>query len=358
MSKAREIIGLDCEAKAAEGIKLLLRTRLEEMCGLRIAALDWSDIEGVHDMRVASRRLRSALRDFGPFLKPRKLRRVNNVIKQIADALGAVRDKDVAIAALEKLAAEAPPEAAAGIEEFAAERRASREDDRIALVEAVADERFLGLQEEFDASLEGALEISDKRRKKVADDQLEMSFRAAGQKIVEARVEELQALGVSLYQPYRARPIHRMRIAAKRLRYAIELFAQCWDAQLDSFAEDVAEMQTSLGELHDCDVWMAELGGLLKNQNVRKAAHEPGEAVDADEKKWHASVSLLSLFTKRRTNHYRDALARWHDWETNDFFARLAASMEVSSSDKIELFPAKESAAAAVVLSAQSHNAS
>ena len=86
MSKASEIVGLDCEASAAEGIRLLLHTRLEEMCVLRDGALDWSDIEGVHDMRVGSRRLRSALRDFKPFLKRRKHRRAGDAIKRIADS--------------------------------------------------------------------------------------------------------------------------------------------------------------------------------------------------------------------------------------------------------------------------------
>ncbi|MBA2645618.1 MAG: CHAD domain-containing protein, partial [Pyrinomonadaceae bacterium] len=69
MAKANEIKGLDCGADVLSGVRLVLRTRLAEMCALGNRATDWSNIEGVHDMRVASRRLRSAMKDFELFLR-------------------------------------------------------------------------------------------------------------------------------------------------------------------------------------------------------------------------------------------------------------------------------------------------
>ena len=328
MARAKEIDGLDCEASATVGVKLLLQSRLAEMCGLREGALNWSDIEGVHDMRVASRRLRSALRDFKPFLKQRKYRQSSEAIKRIADALGTVRDKDVAIAALEKLAASAPPDVAPGIEQFAEDRRLVRARDRIALVDAVADDRILSLREDIDTVLEAASVTMHEGKQRPGDERVEVTFRAAGHLIVKARIEELRQFSTSLYQPHATKPLHRMRISTKRLRYAIELFGQCWDTQIESFSKEVAEMQTSLGELHDCDVWMAEFGGLLRNQNVKQAVIDAAEEVDTDTQKRHSSVWLLGHFTKKRTNHYRDALARWHDWESSDFFARLETCIQ------------------------------
>src|SRR5260370_42178031 len=120
MAAQREFLGLDCEAEAVAGIHLVLRLRLDEMCEFRAAALDWSDIEGVHDMRVASRRLRSAMADFEPYLRRRTNPRKR--VKQIARVLGAVRDEDVAIAALEDLKTQAE-EVSDGIELIARESR-------------------------------------------------------------------------------------------------------------------------------------------------------------------------------------------------------------------------------------------
>ncbi len=342
--KAKEITGLDCDARAADGIGHVLRARLEEMSELRAAALDWSDIEGVHDMRVASRRLRSALRDFRPFLKWRKLRRAGEELKEVADALGHVRDEDVAIAALEKLAAEAPADISNGIEQFAAARGARREKARAALLDVITEERLAALNARFAESLEAALK--PKRGKKDENDAIKQSFRRAGCLIVEARMQELRDLSASLYRPFESEPLHRMRIASKRLRYAIELFAQCWGEQITPFSKEVSELQTSLGELHDCDVWIEEFGALLAKKGDNNS--ETSDVSGAEEKERRAAVWLLRHFTKARTNHYRDALARWLDWETSDFFVRLKAIIEDSLPVNIKLSPAAMTAADAV----------
>src|ERR1044071_6318159 len=163
MVKAKEIEGLDYGAGAGDGIRLILRSRFEEMRSFRDAALDWSDIEGVHDMRVASRRLRSALRDFMPYLRERKFRRSNKALMNLADALGAVRDQDVAITALEKLAADAPAEVSAGIEQFADKRRLKRDIVRSRLEQAVTDEALAKLEKEFNSALEDGLKVSRRR---------------------------------------------------------------------------------------------------------------------------------------------------------------------------------------------------
>src|SRR5437870_7378273 len=115
MAKAKQIPAVDCAAPAPDGIRLVLNLRLAEMCALRDRALDWKDPEGVHDMRVASRRLRGALRDFLPYLQKRPLFTCLREIRSVARSLGRVRDYDVAIMALEKIAAKAPPEIATGI---------------------------------------------------------------------------------------------------------------------------------------------------------------------------------------------------------------------------------------------------
>jgi CHAD domain-containing protein len=140
MSKAKEIVGLDCGASAAIGIRLVLGSRLEEMCAFRALALDWRDPLGIHDMRVASRRLRSAVRDFSPYLRQRKLNHSREDLKSVADALGAVRDHDVAIMALEKLALEASPEVSAGIEQLTNQWRLKRSRARAELEEILTED--------------------------------------------------------------------------------------------------------------------------------------------------------------------------------------------------------------------------
>lgn len=114
MAKPKQIRGIERDATAAAAIRLVATTRVGEMCALREKALDWTDPEGVHEMRVASRRLRSALHDFLPYLRKRRLTTSLRGIKAVADALGQVRDQDVGIIALDKLASKPRPKSHLG----------------------------------------------------------------------------------------------------------------------------------------------------------------------------------------------------------------------------------------------------
>jgi CHAD domain-containing protein len=67
------------------------------MMSYREAALAGEDIEGVHDMRVGSRRLRAALEQFRDVFPRRRFRPMLRTVKILADALGEVRDLDVLI---------------------------------------------------------------------------------------------------------------------------------------------------------------------------------------------------------------------------------------------------------------------
>src|SRR5262245_38778114 len=97
--KGRHITGLDAAAPAIQMIDLALRAQLHAMCDRRKRSLNWHDMEGVHRMREMSRRLRNSIADFSPYLRKPAL--PANSLRVLAGRLGAVRDDDVAIAALD-----------------------------------------------------------------------------------------------------------------------------------------------------------------------------------------------------------------------------------------------------------------
>ncbi len=314
MAKAKEIIGLDCSANALEWAEAVLRLRFEEVIELRGAALDFSDVKGVHAMRVASRRLRSALRDFLPLLKKRPLRRPRKKLKEIADALGAVRDQDVAILALENLQSTAEineinEQIKEGIETLLEERRAVRERAQTNLTKTLGDSNIAGLEQDFTIALEKA--VRKNKRGRI------VSFNEAGREAVAASLEELCDLGASVYEPFNIEKLHEMRIAAKRLRYAVELFTACWGAKVEPFAAEIATMQSLLGEVHDCDVWLENLGGQMRKR-------QSGAARTSQQK---AAVWLLSKFIKNRTKNYCASLKLWSEWEATNFTERMQTTI-------------------------------
>ena len=78
----------------------IVRVRTKELFDHAEGVLDTSDIERVHDMRVASRRLRAVLEIFAPCFPQSEFKGVLKDVKQLADALGERRDPDVHIDAL------------------------------------------------------------------------------------------------------------------------------------------------------------------------------------------------------------------------------------------------------------------
>jgi CHAD domain-containing protein len=322
MAKAKEIEGLDCGRDAFFNIDLILRTRLEEMCELREKALDWTDIEGVHDMRVASRRLRSALRDLAHYFTGRK--GPQKQLKEIARSLGAVRDEDVAIVALKRLRhqAEEAEEVSAGMKQLIEERHRRQELAREHLQLAISDEAINQFQEKFNAWLRSAAAT---RANKVKEDSTHtgLTLREMAREVILSQYRELDGLSSSLFSPFDVEPLHSMRIAAKRLRYSLELFSPCFGEGSRALAKEIAELQTSLGELHDCDVWIDDLGVRLGAREDDALSGHAGGAQSRQTAEAASDLWLLQHFVKERTKHYTDALSLWFEWKDKGFYSKL-----------------------------------
>ena len=322
MAKADEIAGIECDGPVTAAVALVLGCRIEEMCLLRERALDFSNPEGVHDIRVASRRVRSALRDFAPYLHKAKLSASVRQLKSIAGKLGVVRDYDVAIIALEKLQTKSTPEISSGLQGIIDAQKAKRDPARKELIRVLSHKTISELKPAFlravaSLALPPASEKGKPRRTRKGS----ASYKVFARATLLKRLKELERLSPSLYEPHKVEPLHEMRIAAKRLRYALDLFAQCWGEPLGIFSRQVAQLQTSLGELHDCDLWIEHFGKRLGR--VKRKTQE--QTTPPDER--DAMIWLLSHFSRFRTKHFRAALARWHEWEAKDFCNRLSATL-------------------------------
>lgn len=311
MAKAKQISGIDCNGAAVEAIGPVLITRLQEMCSGLERALKWSDPEGVHDMRVSSRRLRGTLSDLAPYLGKRGLTQAVKQIKRIAHALGEVRDQDVAIMGLQKLAAGAPDQAKATLHQFIQAREVIRKKARTDLRNELARTRLKQMESDFIEAINSAT-TNSKARKKGSQAGTEITYIEVARSIVDERLKKLEKLSKSFYHPLNVKPLHKMRIAAKRLRYALELFEQCLGPGTAIFARKVAGLQTSLGELNDCDVWLETFG-----QQLKVASRE------ASKDRMAGSLWLLSHFVRLHSRHLRSALARWEEWERLDFSNQL-----------------------------------
>lgn len=305
MAKVLEIAEMDSSTSVLRWSAEVLRLRFEEVLSFRDQSLNSADIEGVHQMRVAIRRLRSALRDFSPFLSSPFLKECNKELKQLADTLGQARDQDVAIDALRKL-----------VETTKSRRNKTRIEMKIEKLRTIREKTQKVLTQILDQSSLDELRVNfyaALRAFEETDQPSALTAREAGEQIISRSLREFCDLGPSLYDPFNCRDLHKLRIAAKRLRYAIELFTVFWGEKISPFAAEVANMQTYLGELHDCDIWIEDLSRRLRKEK---------------EKTQIADFWLLSRFTKKRTRNYCAALLLWKNWRKNKFVKRLKGLLE------------------------------
>jgi CHAD domain-containing protein len=158
MAKARPVDGLHASLPFAQAAALTVRVRADELYAHAEGVLDTDDIDRVHDMRVATRRLRAVLEIYAACFPPDALKQVLKDVKALADGLGARRDPDVQLEDLQSFAAALEPADRAGIELFSDRLRVAQLDGNTVLAAALAQAEEHGLRARLDALVVTAAE--------------------------------------------------------------------------------------------------------------------------------------------------------------------------------------------------------
>ena len=217
-----------------------------EMAGVREA----KDIEYVHRMRVASRRLRTALAIFPRCLPSKKLNNWQKEIRAITKALGAARDTDVQLELLERIYRGAPlPQRRPGLQRLALrlyQSRARLQSKVVAALDSLEASQALD-------QLEAAVADYTARQEQVYI--FTPALYQLGNQSIGASLDQFLAYSDIVSQPDEVEKLHAMRIAAKHLRYSMETFAPLYPEELKRFITVLRKAQEALGDVHDCDVW-------------------------------------------------------------------------------------------------------
>ncbi len=91
-------------------------------------------------------------------------------------------------------------------------------------------------------------------------------------KIIAVRLDEMMSFDQYVDQPDNIKQIHDLRIAAKRLRYSLEMFRFAFPKGLNKLIKEVKAIQQSIGDMRDADVMIARVRDLLEENSQAKAA--------------------------------------------------------------------------------------
>jgi len=281
---------IDCGSGVVPALHSYFESRLRELFRFRKLVLRSATVENVHDMRVAVRRLRSALGDFALKVDPAAVASLKRRLKKVAAVLGKIRDKDVAIAELKNLRRQAEGEISAGIRKLVKKLRKSRKQSAEHLLNDLPGSAKLK-------------RVINKTTTNIEQQALgSVTFGELAKLAVESNLAEFRRLSIGVDAETDSETLHELRISAKKLRYSIELFKPCVNAEFTQIASLAADLQTTLGEAHDADVWISSLTTLSEDELSTEAAD------------W-----LISRFTERREKFVNES------FETNRTLLQLAA---------------------------------
>jgi len=294
----------------AEHIIPLLETLEEEMMGVR----ENDDIENVHRMRVASRRIREGLVVFESCFPRKKYQIWRREMKGITQALGAARDADVQIELLEDRLERVSDFHAPGVRICLEDKRRTRAGLQIVLIQALAEMEGAGAVEDMHAFLSDLLAAVGKEERGSG------AF-GAGARSVRERICDLRSHEPYLEDEGALQEHHAMRIAAKRLRYTLEAFRPLFEDGLQKEISDVKRMQEMLGEIHDMDVWVEYLETLLREEGrVRLAELSDGQEIDA-------CIPGIRFFRgrchSRRKELFREFVEFWNTLMQDEFLTQV-----------------------------------
>ena len=218
-----------------------------------IVRLD-TDPEGVHQARVATRRLRSDLRTFRPLVDPEWAVSLRDELGWVAGILGVVRDGDVLLERMRRSVTQLPETNSPGAGHVLAALEAARDEAHAELLETLRSERYIALLDRLvEAANTPALLL-----------EADLPAAAALTGLVRQPWQVLTKRVKAVSDPPSDEELHAVRIRTKRVRYAAEAVAPLLGQQARAFAAAAATFQDVLGDLNDAVVaeqWLRSWAG-------------------------------------------------------------------------------------------------
>lgn len=134
------------------------------------------------------------------------------------------------------------------------------------------------------------------------------SLRSNAPLMLHTRLEELYQFAPYISDPARVEELHNMRIAAKRLRYTLEIFAPCLTSkEFDRLSAQAKSIQEQIGEIHDRDVRGPLLQAFLDTRAKDRPEIRPG------------LERLIRSQQSERAKLYRTFLSHWNKLQKQGF---------------------------------------
>jgi CHAD domain-containing protein len=290
---------IDSELPSGAVALAVLRRQFTAMLAKEPGTRLGDDIEALHDMRVATRRLRAALSLFADVL-PETALKAREDLGWVGQGLGAVRDLDVQIEQLDEWLDAAEQEDRDALASLRSLLAAQRETARAAMLEMLDSRRYEGFVSRFGRTLRG--------RHLARSGPAAQPALALAPDLIEARFRSVRKAGNRVGPETPVRDYHRLRIRCKRLRYALEFLGDLYPGKTQPLISRLVVVQDLLGMHQDADVAIDRLRRLVVTHSVDLDPRTIFAMGEIAERHRHTAIELRAQFP---TAYARLSVKRW-----------------------------------------------
>jgi CHAD domain-containing protein len=295
-----------------EAIDPRIRKLLKTMWSHEEGARSFTHPEGVHQMRVSSRKVRSALAASADVLDGKRVRKVRKGARTLTRALGGVRDGDVLLVELGELRGDNGAEDRPGIARLEDRLTQERDIARKHLITVLDDLDASGFRDESIAAFNGSAPKGKRSKIKRAD------ARRMIKDHVLAFVDQTRAIPTE----DEVEALHEIRITTKHLRYTLQFVEKQLAPESTAIIPKLTDLQDQLGELHNQDVLIELIRDemhTMVDQAADRAMHPNITSTPTDQAAWQDLLTLLAAVSERRRCWYASFLNRWQELESEGF---------------------------------------
>jgi putative phosphoesterase len=212
------------------------------------------DTEHLHKLRVTSRRIRLALPLLAGCFPKKSFKTSLKKIKKVAQSLGMARDKDVQMIFLRGYL-DRLTESNSGVQLLLARLRKHRSAMQTTIISELDELNQTGILWDLRDTCE-QIKTEGKSNRIFANRSSEFS---AADRHISKRLDQFLGMEDCVHREDDVDRQHKMRIRAKWLRYTMELFSSLYNGELKEHIAVAESFQDTLGQMHDCDVWIGDL---------------------------------------------------------------------------------------------------
>jgi CHAD domain-containing protein len=252
----------------AEAGRKILRFHSAHMLSHEKGTLLGEDIEELHDMRVATRRMRAAFDVFGQYLKPKAVKKHLKRLRTAGRMLGRVRDLDVFMEKTRHYLKTLPDSERTGLAPLLNAWERKRAEEREKLVSYLQSEEYQEFKQDFNKFTatpdESAIPISETNPNP-------NRVRHVLPVLIYTRLASVQAYE-TLIANAAVEQLHALRIEFKKLRYALEFFHEVLGIEAKYVINELKSLQDHLGDLNDANVACQTLSEFIEEEEALQNA--------------------------------------------------------------------------------------